>query len=89
MAVITTKPPTTAELKAMLACYGGRVKKLFNTSGQAYRELKLGDQLDDLAEADALALLAGNGRFVKRPFLLIEGKAVAVGFDEDEWKKLL
>jgi arsenate reductase len=86
---ITTTPPTPAELASMLTVYGGKVKKLLNTSGQAYRELGLGERLKTLSEADALALLAGNGRLVKRPFLLVDGQAKAVGFDEATWGKVL
>jgi arsenate reductase len=37
-------------------------------------------------EADALALLAGNGRLVKRPFALGEGFGLA-GFDAAEWTR--
>ncbi len=86
---ITERAPTKTELKAMLAHYGGQLKKLFNTSGQVYREMQLGDRLGAMTEAKALELLAGNGRLVKRPFLMVDGKAVAVGFKEDEWKKAL
>lgn len=86
---ITEKPPTKSELKAMLAHYGGQLKRLFNTSGQVYREMKLGDKLDDLSEAKALELLEKNGKLVKRPFLMVDGKPAAVGFKEDEWKKAL
>lgn len=86
---ITTTPPTKAELKAMLGKYDGQLKKLFNTSGQVYREQKIGDKLDGMAEDKALGLLADNGRLVKRPFLLVDGKPMAVGFKEDEWKQAL
>lgn len=82
---ITTTPPSKKELKAMLGRYDGQLKKLFNTAGQVYREQKISDRLPDLSEAAALDLLAGNGRLVKRPFLLVDGKAGAVGFDEAVW----
>ena len=86
---ITAKAPSLKELQAMLAVYGGQVKKLFNTSGQVYREQKLGEKLPDMSEKEALALLAGNGRLVKRPFLIVDGQPRAVGFDEAAWAKLL
>lgn len=86
---ITEKAPTKSELKAMLAHYGGQLKKLFNTSGLVYRELKLGDKLDAMPEGQALDLLAANGKLVKRPFLMADGKAATVGFKEEEWEKLL
>ena len=42
-----------------------------------------------MTERAALALLNGNGRLVKRPFLLIDGKAVAVGFNPKAWADYL
>lgn len=85
---ITQKAPSAAELKAMLDAQDGALKTLFNTSGQAYREQGLSAKLPDLTEKAALSLLAANGRLVKRPFLLIDGEAKAVGFKEDVWKRL-
>jgi arsenate reductase len=72
----------------MLGHLGGELKKLFNTSGQVYREMKLGEKLPTMSEAQALKLLAANGKLIKRPFLLA-ARGGAVGFKEAEWKKLL
>jgi arsenate reductase len=85
---IRETPPTVAELKIMLAALGGERRRLFNTSGRDFRELKLGDKVDGMTEAEALQLLAGNGNLVKRPFLLT-GKTGLVGFDGDEWHKAM
>ena len=87
-AVILDTPPTRAELKTMLAAQGGNVKKLFNTSGEVYREMKLGAKLDSMSVEQALDLLASNGRLVKRPFVLV-GDTGMVGFNENEWKAFL
>lgn len=81
---IRETPPTAAELRTMLAAYNGEVRKLFNTSGRDYRDQKLGEKLPSLAPAAALALLAGNGNLVKRPFLIGPGTAI-VGFDAAVW----
>ena len=81
-------PPTVAALRRMLAIYGGNLRRLFNTSGLEYRVLGLGAKLPALTEADALALLAGNGRLVKRPFLL-GAKVGLVGFDPGVWAAAL
>ena len=83
---IVDQPPTVAELKKMLALYDGKIGKLFNTSGLQYREMKLGEKLPKMSEGEALALLAKNGKLVKRPFALAGDKG-RVGFKEDEWKK--
>ena len=85
---IRETPPTPAELKAMLAAQGGELRRLFNTSGKDYREQKLGEKLPGMTESAALALLAGNGNLVKRPFALGAGAAL-VGFDETLWAKTL
>lgn len=84
---IVNQPPTLAELKKMLGYYEGNLGKLFNTSGQVYREMKLGDKLKTMSESEALALLSKHGKLVKRPFVLGE-KTGVVGFKEIEWKKI-
>ena len=88
---IVETPPSTKELKLMLAILkenGGSIQNLFNTSGQVYRELKVGDQLKaGMTEAEAIQLLSKNGKLIKRPFAL--GPNVGtVGFKEEVWKKL-
>ena len=83
---IRQQPPTIAELRAMLAHVGGDLRKLFNTSGQDYRALDLKSRLPNLSEDEALALLAGNGNLIKRPFALTP-KSGVVGFREEEWEQ--
>lgn len=85
-APIVDTPPTKAELRKMLAFQGGNLKKLFNTSGEVYREMKIGAKLDSMSENDALDLLASNGKLIKRPFVLGDSIGL-VGFKEDDWKK--
>lgn len=87
---IRETPPTGAELRTMLARLGGAgaLKKLFNTSGVDYRAQKIGEKLAALSEAEAIALLAGNGNLVKRPFAL-GGDIGLVGFDETVWASAL
>ncbi|CAM3067646.1 Spx/MgsR family RNA polymerase-binding regulatory protein [Rariglobus hedericola] len=92
---IRETPPTKAELHTMLARLGGAgsLRKLFNTSGVDYRAQKLGEKLPAMTEADAIALLAGNGNLVKRPFALGAGTGASgvglVGFDEATWSAAL
>ncbi len=85
---IRETPPSQAELKRMLAAQNGELKKLFNTSGGDYRELQLGPKLATMPEAEAIALLNGNGNLVKRPFLLADGVGL-VGFKEPVWAAAL
>ena len=85
---IVDNPPSQAELKRMLGHLDGRIKKLFNTSGEMYREMGLKDKVADMKPADAVRLLAQNGKLIKRPFLLTDGGG-AVGFKEEQWQTLL
>ncbi len=81
---ITQSPPSKQELRRVLAKSGLPIRKLFNTSGAAYREGGYGKRLETLSEDEALAELAGNGRLIKRP--LVVGPALAlVGFREADY----
>ena len=86
---IRETPPTLAELRAMLAAQGGNLRKLFNSSGIEYRALKMAEKLPAMSEPAQLALLAGNGSLVKRPFLLGSGGLGLVGFDPAKWAAAL
>ena len=81
---IVTTPPTKAELREMLRLAGDR-RRLFNTSGLLYREMKVGDKLKTMTDDEAVDLLSKHGKLVKRPFVLAGGKGL-LGFKEEEWK---
>ncbi|MDP6657586.1 MAG: Spx/MgsR family RNA polymerase-binding regulatory protein [Nitrospinaceae bacterium] len=82
---ITETPPTKSVLKKAIKAKG--MKKLFNTSGEQYKNLKIKDQIGTMTEAQAIDLLAGNGRLVKRP-IAVAGDRITVGFDESEYKEV-
>jgi Spx/MgsR family transcriptional regulator len=85
---ITQTPPTVAELQAMLDYKNGDVKKLFNSSGQLYREMELSTKLPSMSLQAVLTLLSQHGMLVKRPFLL--GKDFGLtGFNAATWAKVL
>ncbi len=86
---IRTTPPSVAELRAMLAAQGGERKKLLNTSGIEYRKQGLAAKLPGLGDPEFLAVIAGNGMFIKRPFVLGPGGVGLVGFDEKKWAAAL
>lgn len=83
---IVTTPPSKKELSEMLHQVGD-IRKMFNTSGQRYRELKLKDKLKELSDEEALDLLSGDGMLIKRPFLLGEDVGL-VGFKDFQWEIL-
>jgi arsenate reductase len=78
---ITETPPNKTALKKILEQSGLPLKKLFNTSGEQYKLLGIKDKVGSMTDAQALELLAGNGRLIKRP-LVTDGAKATVGFDE-------
>ena len=86
---VTEQPPTLDELSAMLASYDGEIRKLFNTSGVQYRELNMKEKLPSMSVEQAIELLAGNGKLIKRPFLLNDDSQGIVGFKEIDWNEFI
>ena len=85
---IVEENPDYYELKNWYEKSGLPLKRFFNTSGNAYKEMQLKDKLKTMTEEEQLKLLATNGMLVKRP-LLIKDDKVLVGFKEAEWEKLI
>lgn len=85
--LIVEEKPTAEELKVWIPRSGLPLKRFFNTSGLVYKELKLSEKLASMSEEEQIALLATNGKLVKRP-LVITDNLVLVGFKPDEWEKL-
>ena len=82
---ITENPPSKNVLKSAVKAKG--LQKLFNTSGVQYRELKIKDKLKSMTEAQAIDLLASNGRLIKRPIVVDKDK-ITIGFNADEYKQV-
>jgi arsenate reductase len=81
---IVEKPPSKEELMEMHQRSVLKLKKLFNTCGQKYRELGLKDKLGSLSESEMFDLLASDGMLLKRP-IVTDGTKVTVGFNEEEF----
>jgi arsenate reductase len=77
--------PTAEEIKGWIKLSGLETKKLFNTSGEVYKEMNLKDKLPGMSDEERITLLASNGRLVKRP-VVTDGKQVTVGFKENEFE---
>ena len=84
---IREQPPSKSELKTMLSCCEGNIRKLFNTSGGDYKAMNMKEKLPDMSDAEAIDLLSKNGNLIKRP-LLISSKIQLVGFQASEWSKI-
>ena len=85
--LIVEENPTVDELKAWIPRSGLPLKKFFNTSGQIYKEMNLKEKLPTMSEEEQIALLATNGKLVKRP-LMVSDDTVLVGFKPEDWEKL-
>ena len=77
-------PPDTATLESLWRRSGKPLDKLFNVSGQSYRDGGFKDRLPTMTDAAKLAALAADGKLVKRPILALGARAL-VGFNEAEW----
>ncbi len=84
---ITVNPPSAADIAAIADFAKIPLKKMFNTSGIQYRELKIKEKLPALSEREILALLSGNGRLIKRP-LVTDGSHATVGFNENQFAEI-
>jgi len=81
---IVGEPPSKAELKRAWKLSGLPLKKLFNTSGESYRNGRFGERLATMSDDEALDALAKDGKLIKRPVVLGADFAL-VGFDESAY----
>jgi len=85
---LVATPPSLGALRDLFRRSGLPINKLFNTSGESYRNGKFKERLATMSEGEALAALAADGKLIKRP-IVDTGKAVLVGFDEKAYAKTL
>jgi len=81
---IVEETPSKEDIKKYYKESGLPLKRFFNTSGNAYKELNLKEKLAEMSEDEQFELLASNGMVLKRP-LLVGKDFVLVGFKEAEW----
>lgn len=81
---IVKSPPSAALLARVAKSAGIPARKLFNITGEAYREGNFKERLGNMRDAEAFAALAADGKLIKRP-LAIDGDLVLIGFDEQAW----
>jgi len=82
---IVKEPPLVNYLNLALEEYSDDKKKIFNTRGKAFKNLDL--DIDSLSKEEIIQLLLSDGKLIKRPFLIYEGKKVILGFNEIEYAK--
>ena len=82
---IVKEPPLVDYLNLALEQYSDDRKRIFNTRGQAFKTLNL--DIYSLSREEIIQLLLSDGKLIKRPFLICEGKKVILGFNEIEYAK--
>jgi arsenate reductase len=82
---IVKEPPLVNYLNLALEQYYEDKKKIFNTRGKAFKTLNL--DIYGLSREEIIQLLLSDGKLIKRPFLIYEGKKVILGYNEIEYAK--
>lgn len=83
---IVDETPTVKELAEWVERSGEPLTKLFNTSGQKYRELGLKEKVKQATREQLLDILASDGMLIKRPLLIGQSTAL-IGFKEAEYEQ--
>ena len=82
---IVKEPPLVNYLNLALEKHSDDKKRVFNTRGKAFKTLNL--DIYGLSREEIIQLLLSDGKLIKRPFLIYEGKKVILGFNEIEYAK--
>ena len=82
---ILKEPPLVNYLNLALEQYSDDKKRIFNTRGKAFKTLNL--DIYCLSREEIIQLLLSDGKLIKRPILIYEGKKVILGFNEIEYAK--
>ena len=84
---IVKEPPLLDYLNLALEQYSADKKRIFNTRGKAFKSINL--DIYSLSREEIIQLVLSDGKLIKRPFLIYEGKKVILGFNETEYAKQL
>ena len=82
---IVKEPPLVKYFNLALEQYSADKKRIFNTRGKAFKSINL--DIYSLSREKIIQLLLNDGKLIKRPFLIYEGKKVILGFNEIEYAK--
>ena len=82
---IVKEPPLANYLNLALKQYSDDKKKIFNTRGKAFKTLNF--DINGLSREEIIQLLLSDGKLIKRPFLIYEGKKVILCFNEIQYAK--
>ena len=77
--------PLVNYLNLALKKYFDDKKRIFNKRGKTFKSLNL--DINVSSREEIIQLLLRDGKLIKRPFLIYEGKKVILGFNEIEYAK--
>ena len=82
---IVKEPPLLDYLNLALDQYSEDKKRIFNTRGKSFKSINI--DIYSMSREEIIQLLLSDGKLIKRPFLIYEGKKVILGFNEIEYAK--
>ena len=82
---IVKEPPLINYLNLAIEQYSTDKKRIFNTRGKAFKSNNL--DIYSLSREEIIRVLSSDGKLIKRPFLIYEGKKIILGFNEIEYAK--
>jgi len=85
---IAETTPRAADLRNIRERAGVPLRRLFNTSGQLYRDGNYAQRLSAMDEDTQFAELAAHGMLIRRPLLLL-GDVAVVGFKPEAYAAAL
>ena len=80
---IVKEPPLLKYLNLALEQYASDKKRIFNTRSKSFRSINI--DINALSREEIIQLLLGDGKLIKRPFLVYEEKKIILGFNEIEY----
>ena len=80
---IVKEPPLLDYLCLALEQNSSDKMRIFNTRGKAFKSINC--DIYSLSKAEIIQLVVGDGKLIKRPFLVYEEKKVILGFNEIEY----
>jgi len=78
---------TAAQLNGWCAVFGW--EKVLNKKGTTWRKLSADEQFAVKDQASAVAVMLANPSSIKRPVIERDGKALLIGFQEEEYAGIL
>ncbi len=82
---IIKEPPLLKYLNLALEKYSLGKKMITNTRGKVFKSINF--DIHTLSREEIIQFLLGDGKLIKRPFMVCEEKKVILGFNEIEYAK--